>query len=87
MTKNNGNPDLVCEKLISFCSGGQPLHTEQFVVPDRGPIWIDDINCIGNETSIFDCKHKPYGVSNCRHDEDVSVDCSLGRYYKNPSWV
>ena len=76
---------LIIDSDNLFCSGGQPLHTEQFVVPDRGPIWIDDINCIGNETSIFDCKHKPYGVSNCRHDEDVSVDCSLGMHYKNPS--
>lgn len=41
----------------------------------KGPIWLDDVNCHGNETSIMNCEHKPIGVNNCGHDEDVAIMC------------
>lgn len=45
----------------------------------RGPIWMDDLECYGNETSIQSCTRKPWGVNNCGHDEDVAVSCTPGR--------
>ena len=41
----------------------------------QGPIWLDDLDCNGNETSILNCSRKPFGVNNCGHGEDVAISC------------
>ncbi|CAJ1063817.1 deleted in malignant brain tumors 1 protein-like [Xyrichtys novacula] len=41
----------------------------------NGPIWLDDVGCLGNETSITDCRHPGFDVHNCDHGEDASVTC------------
>ena len=38
-----------------------------------GPIVFDDVQCIGNETSLFDCPYNPN--HNCVHFEDAGVMC------------
>jgi len=40
-----------------------------------GYILLDNVNCVGNETSIADCPHRGWGVHSCYHSEDVSVSC------------
>ena len=47
-----------------------------FFGPGTGPIWLDDVECIGDEDSIFDCLSRPPGEHNCGHFEDASVGCS-----------
>ena len=44
-----------------------------------GPIWLDNINCLGNESFITECDHSGWGVSNCYHSEDVVVNCFDGK--------
>ncbi|KAM9779106.1 scavenger receptor cysteine-rich type 1 protein M130-like isoform 2-T2 [Syngnathus typhle] len=42
-----------------------------------GSVWLDDVACIGNESSLTDCEtNSPLGLSNCHHDEDAGVVCS-----------
>ncbi|NXK23301.1 MARCO protein, partial [Arenaria interpres] len=43
--------------------------------PGSGQIWLDDVNCSGSETSIFDCPKPNWGVHNCSHNEDAGLEC------------
>lgn len=43
--------------------------------PGDGLIWLDQVSCIGNETSLDKCTHFEWGENNCNHSEDVSVRC------------
>ena len=40
-----------------------------------GAIFLDDIDCLGNESSLISCSHKGVGNHNCRHYEDAGVRC------------
>ena len=42
-----------------------------------GPIILDSVNCIGNESKITQCTHLGVGVttSNCYHNYDAGVEC------------
>ena len=39
-------------------------------------IWLDDVKCSGDESSLFSCQHSGFGVHNCHHYEDTSVVCT-----------
>lgn len=43
-----------------------------------GTIWLDDMQCRGNENSIDRCYHNGWGFHNCGHVEDVGIECSNG---------
>lgn len=40
-----------------------------------GSIWLDDVSCVGNETSVVNCTHSEWGTHDCTHAEDVGVVC------------
>ena len=47
---------------------------ENFGVGD-GAIWLDEVFCVGDEDSIFDCQSQ-LNDHNCHHFEDVGLQCS-----------
>ncbi|XP_052683494.1 deleted in malignant brain tumors 1 protein-like isoform X2 [Crassostrea angulata] len=40
-----------------------------------GPIWMDTVNCSGSEANLTECRHRGWGVSDCDHGKDVSINC------------
>ncbi|GAB1603362.1 scavenger receptor cysteine-rich type 1 protein M130-like, partial [Argonauta hians] len=40
-----------------------------------GRIWLDNMNCTGNEPSVAKCQKGPWGEHDCKHSEDAAVEC------------
>lgn len=43
-----------------------------------GRIWLANIQCTGNETSLLDCSVASNGINSCTHARDAGVRCSQG---------
>ncbi|XP_031659258.1 deleted in malignant brain tumors 1 protein-like isoform X1 [Oncorhynchus kisutch] len=41
----------------------------------RGEIWLDDVQCSGNEEALLGCSSDGLGSHNCRHSEDAAAIC------------
>ena len=61
--------------------GGRSLPPLYFGAADAGDrMWLDNVNCEGNETSLFACPRHgtlAVGVHNCRPREAVGVQCRI----------
>ena len=71
---------VVCRQLGYSFAVSAP-HSARFG-QGSGKIWLDHVQCQGNESSIVNCRHNRWGVHNCGHNEDASVICSSKRINK-----
>ena len=74
--KKEGNrfPHHLLVQFILFPRGGQAKADAAFGA-GSGVIWLDDVECHGNESSLANCPSRPWGDHNCGHAEDAGVIC------------
>ncbi|XP_038644270.1 deleted in malignant brain tumors 1 protein-like [Scyliorhinus canicula] len=65
---------LVCKQL--GCGDALQLTLPASCVPGTGPIWLNELDCFGNESFLWDCPKASRGSHDCSHKEDVKVMCS-----------
>ena len=65
---------VVCRQL-GFPDALDAYHSAHYG-QGTGPIWLDDVNCLGDEPSLFSCSHWGVGNHNCGHGEDAGVQCA-----------
>ncbi|KAJ3606365.1 hypothetical protein NHX12_025886 [Muraenolepis orangiensis] len=86
--QHDGQWGTVCDDLWEMLDAwvvckamdcGSPLNAKSgaFYGQGKGNVWLDDLQCLGNETSLKHCQHTDYGDSNCGHSEDAGVHCSM----------
>ena len=54
------------------------LYLDNYYGGGSGQIWLDHLDCTGNEVSVDDCTHNEWGVlesTACTHKNDVSIIC------------
>ena len=64
---------IVCRQL-GFGNAHQAL-SNAFFGAGTGPIHLDNLMCVGNETRLIDCPHNGVGIEDCSHFEDAGVIC------------
>uniref|UniRef100_A0A8C5VD76 Scavenger receptor cysteine-rich type 1 protein M130 n=1 Tax=Microcebus murinus TaxID=30608 RepID=A0A8C5VD76_MICMU len=66
---------VVCRQ-VGCGSALQALKEAEAFGQGTGPIWLNEVNCKGNESSLWDCPARRWGHSECGHKEDAAVNCS-----------
>ncbi|XP_038048478.1 deleted in malignant brain tumors 1 protein-like isoform X2 [Patiria miniata] len=64
---------VVCHQLGFFEASA--AHQHAGYGQGTGPIFLDNVQCRGDETDIMLCQHNGIGLNNCGHSEDAGVSC------------
>ncbi|XP_030260233.1 uncharacterized protein LOC115573556 isoform X2 [Sparus aurata] len=67
------NGDVVCRQL--GCGHAISAPTNAHFGRGSDPVWLDDVECTGQESALSHCNHNRFGESNCWHGEDAGVIC------------
>ncbi|XP_040267124.1 antigen WC1.1-like isoform X2 [Bufo bufo] len=71
---DEADADVVCKQL--GCGSAVRAAREAYYGSGTGDIWLDEVECEGNETHILKCPSKTFGDHDCGHKEDAGVICS-----------
>ena len=81
-----GNLDIQVWKFIQwiekqtyctdyFCTAGTALSNAYYGQGNVSAL-LDNLNCLGTETSLLNCPNSGIGVTSCTHADDASVQCT-----------
>ena len=66
--------DVVCRWL--GYSGSSDVYTNTTRVGDNDTTWINNVQCTGNEDSLFSCVHGGWRNNSCANNRAAGVVCS-----------
>ncbi|XP_025102868.1 deleted in malignant brain tumors 1 protein-like [Pomacea canaliculata] len=72
----NIDAQVAC-RMLGFYSPGAVAVSSNMYGAGQGSILLDDVNCLGTETSLEQCSHPGYYRHNCAHQEDIGVICNI----------
>ena len=64
---------VVCRQL----GYGPPIaaRSKAYYGQGSGQIWLDNLNCSGNEITIGECPHAGWRMHDCEHNKDAGIEC------------
>ena len=70
---DDNDATVICKQL-GYSRGS--ARVSAYFSEGSGLILLDNVNCGGGESSIFDCRHRIFGEHDCEHHEDAAVVCA-----------
>ena len=69
------NADVVCRELsLTDSSAAQIVAASN---QDHGAIWTNNVQCVGNESSLFSCPHDRWKLNGCYgNNQRAGLACS-----------
>lgn len=64
---------VVCKHMD--CGTPVTSRAGAFFGQGSGPVWLDDVSCFGDESTVKQCLSKELGTSTCTHGQDAGVSC------------
>ncbi|XP_065120332.2 scavenger receptor cysteine-rich domain-containing protein DMBT1-like [Paramisgurnus dabryanus] len=65
---------VVCNNM--GCGTPVAANTGAYFGQGSGPVWMENVKCSGNESTITSCPSKAFGTSTCSHGQDAGVICN-----------
>ncbi|KAI8496818.1 scavenger receptor [Branchiostoma belcheri] len=75
---NMDDADVVC-RMLGYPNAIQ-VQNDAYFGQGTGPIYMDDLRCDGNETSLFSCSYAGWTIHDCDHGQDAGVVCRTGSF-------
>ena len=69
---NNADATVACRQL-GFSN--YITHYYNSSNSGSGSIWLSELDCEGDESTLFLCKANPIGDHSCSHSQDISIEC------------
>ena len=68
---------VVCKQLnyVAATTAWQGAHFGE----GTGHIYMDNVDCVGDEEGLSQCDFTGWVTHNCRHGEDAGVECATGK--------